>query len=130
MKALELPEAHRQKYQQFQQASEQLAIAALAAKPDGAKLAIASEDLQKFFQGEVLSLSSDELDPSALPSVQSYQTEMHKQLRLLAADMMFVRASRQAATLEQRLSQVRARLQTLIGYCEILLDKENSDKEK
>ena len=121
MKALELPEAHRERYQEFQQALEQLAIAARAGEPDGAKLAKSSEDLQQFFQLKILSLASDDLAPSALPSVRSYQTEMHKQLRLLATDMMFVRASRQTATLEERLSQVRARLQTLIGYCEKLI---------
>jgi hypothetical protein len=56
--------------------------------------------------------------------VQSYQTEINKQLRLLEIDLMFLRTARQAATTGQRWKMVSDRLQLLIIYCDALLSQD------
>lgn len=66
---------------------------------------------------------SGELDASETPHEQSYLTEIHKQLRLLGTDVTFLQASRQPATAEARQTAAIARLNTLIGYCGALLQK-------
>ncbi|MEW6499063.1 MAG: heterocyst frequency control protein PatD [Cyanobacteriota bacterium] len=46
---------------------------------------------------------------------------MHKQMRLLQTDVMLLLSSRRSATSQRRTSEVRNRLNTLIQYCEALL---------
>jgi hypothetical protein len=58
-------------------------------------------------------------------TVQSYQTEINKQLRLLEMDLMFLKTARQAATLEQRWSGMGDRIHLLTLYCDALLTEEN-----
>jgi hypothetical protein len=55
---------------------------------------------------------------------QSYQTEINKQLRLLKIDLMFLKASRQAATSEQRWAMMGDRLHLLTLYCDTLLSQD------
>ncbi|MEH2246030.1 heterocyst frequency control protein PatD [Nostoc sp.] len=56
--------------------------------------------------------------------VQSYQTEMSKQLRLLEIDVMFLQGARQASTAQTRLQTISDRLTTLIQYCDAILQPE------
>lgn len=122
------PEAHQEKYREFHQALMRLQRAASDSSPNRAALLGEAEALQQLFREQILSLSPEELPPELMASVQSYQTETHKQLRLLAADLNFLGAARQPGTMatptgryEQRLSQVRTRLQTLMTYSQTML---------
>jgi len=56
--------------------------------------------------------------------VQSYQTEMSKQLRLLEIDVMFLQGARQASTAQTRLQTISDRLIILIQYCNAILQPE------
>jgi len=56
--------------------------------------------------------------------VQSYQTEINKQLRLLKIDLMFLKSARQPATSEQRWNLMGDRLHLLMVYCEALLSQD------
>lgn len=56
--------------------------------------------------------------------VQSYQTEINKQLRLLKIDLMFLKSARQPATSEQRWNVMGDRLHLLMVYCEALLSQD------
>lgn len=116
-----LPIAHQTCYQTFQQALQrarsQIANSSADSPVDLPTLKSTLAQLQSFFQTEILSLNSDDLEPAIAHSVQSYQVEMHKQLRLLITDLSFLQAARQADTIQQRRQQVGDRLETLIRYC-------------
>ncbi len=84
-------------------------------------LLAALSQVQELFKQEILMMNLDELPAERISSVQSYRTEMHKQMGLLATDMMFFQTARQSTTKQQRLSQIASRLETLIRYCDVLL---------
>ncbi len=94
---------------------------ALLLQSDPRTLKTGSAALQKYFQSNVASLDLEEIDPSLEHRVRSLHVELDKQLRLLNTDTTFLQAAKQPETVQQRLGQVRDRLTTMIGYCNILL---------
>lgn len=73
---------------------------------------------QQHFQQHIV-IPAAELD---LPSlVQSVQTEINRNLRLLGTDVVFLQSARQAATQQQRLQQVCDRLVKLLEFCDGML---------
>ena len=80
--------------------------------------------VQQFFQQQVGPLELAELDGAIAPRVQAVRTEMQKELRLLAMDVMFLQAARQSVTQQQRQEQLGDRLEKLLGYCQVLLEAE------
>jgi hypothetical protein len=52
---------------------------------------------------------------------QSYKTEINKQLRLLEVDMMFLQGAKQLTTLQARLKTIEERIDTLIRYCQAII---------
>jgi hypothetical protein len=115
-----LPQVYQQRYQEFQQALEQLRSQVSQAQIDGVTLRTGFLHLQQFFQLQIAPLD-DDLDPVEVQRVRSYNTEIHKQLRLLGMDVSFLQAARQSITAQQRQRQMGDRLETLIGYCQALL---------
>lgn len=79
------------------------------------------EAAQQVFQTQVLTLNLDDLDSTIAAKLQSIQTEIAKQFRLLSADVVFLQAARQSATATQRKAQIRDRLTLLRQYCEGML---------
>lgn len=120
-----LPQVYCQHYQTLQQALEQLQgrVAQVNSESTDVSSELMAEFLkiQDFFQSQVANLNPDLLRPEMQSRVGSYQTEINKQLRLLGTDLMFLKSARQANTAEQRRTQIRDRLNTLIGYCNVLL---------
>lgn len=120
-----LPQVYCQHYQTLQQALEQLQGRVAQGSSESTNLSseLMSEfrTIQNFFQFQVANLSPDLLSPEMQSRVGSYQTEINKQLRLLGTDLMFLKSARQSSTAEQRRTQIRDRLKTLIGYCNVLL---------
>ncbi len=123
-----LPKVHRQRYQELKQALEQMQQTAAGAQVDAPGLQLSLLGLrqsilttQQFFQQQVVSLDAGDLEPADEPRVRSYQTEMSKQLRLLAMDVMLCLAARQPETAIGRQLQLRDRIQTLISYCDAIL---------
>ncbi len=119
-----LPEIHCQRYQDFQQILERLYRLISQPSWDAALLKAEIALAQQFFQDQLRSLDLDELDAVMEPRSRSLQVEINKQLRLLATDVMFLQAAKQAVTRQQRLEQVSDRVNTLIGYCDALLQKD------
>lgn len=119
-----LPKVYRQRYQDLQQALEQLQqlTTSVLNVPKFQKDLL---ETQQLFQQQILSLDADELDPKEEPQVRSYQTEIGKQLRLLGMDVMFLQAARKSETLQQRQIQLSDRLVVLIGYCDALLGEKS-----
>ena len=118
-----LPSLHRQRYQVFQQALEQLLQSATATDLEGGALRDSFENLQQLFKSQITSLSADDIPADYASRWQSFQTEIHKQMRLLQTDVMLLRASRTAATSRSRAAGASDRINTLIRYCQALLQQ-------
>lgn len=116
-----LPNLHQQCYQEFKQALEQLQQTVGGADLDARGLRQSFLEAQQFFQQQIVSLDAGDLDQADEPRVRSYQTEMSKQLQLLGMDVMFLQAARQPLTAACRQQQLSHRIQTLISYCDALL---------
>lgn len=84
----------------------------------------AFEQVQEVFQRQIANLTSDDLDPVHPSRIQPYLTEMHRQMRLLQMDVMFLQASRNLTTTQQRQLTMSDRIKSLISYCEALLQVE------
>jgi hypothetical protein len=121
-----LSEERRSRYRELVQALDELKRTASQNDLDRALVAAEYKKVQQLFADRIMAASSSESDRSETPSEQSYLTEIHKQLRLLATDVTFLQASRQPTTVASRQKGAIARLETLIGYCSALLQK-NSD---
>ncbi|HAX78429.1 MAG TPA: hypothetical protein DCY88_22030 [Cyanobacteria bacterium UBA11372] len=121
-----LPHFYRDRYQEFSALLAQLQQTVADDNLDPTLLRQSFEQLQLFFQQQIISLDSDKLDPSVMSRVQSLLTELNKQMRLLSIDVTFLQASRQSTTTQQRLAQIRSRITTLVSYCNVLLDNDSA----
>ncbi len=117
---------NREKYQAFVTLLEQLRSDATATEIVAPELRQRIASLQQFFRQQILPLA--DVGGASLQGenwrVQSYQTEMSKQLRLLEIDVMFLQGARQASTAQTRLQTISDRLTTLIQYCDAILQPE------
>jgi hypothetical protein len=116
-----LPTSHQKAYQKLLNA-----LLALHEQIDSPNLRLSLiqekfQQLQQVFQNEVMPLGSEELEGMIASRFQSVQTEMHRALRLLGTDLLFLRSSKQAATSEQRLTTLRDRLSQMRDYCQVIL---------
>ena len=121
-----LSEERRSRYRELAQALDELKRIATPDRLDRAALALEYRKVQQFFANQIMEASSSESECAQTRPEQPYLTEIHKQLRLLGTDVTFLQASRQPATAASRQTGAIARLDTLIGYCSALLQK-NSD---
>ena len=111
----------RQSYQDFQEALEQLRKTVATTNLEVAALQDSFQDVQLLFQSQIANLSSDDMAPDYVSRWQSFYTEIYKQMRLLETDIMLLQASRSSATSRSRTATVSDRINTLIQYCEALL---------
>ncbi len=79
--------------------------------------------IEAIFQDQIVGVSLDELNCSAIPLVRSAQTEVYKNLRLLGTELLFLTSSRQARTAQQRLEKIRGKVKELIGYCQGIMSQ-------
>lgn len=116
-----LQPSDRQRYHEFKQALEQLHKS--AATPDLEVTAVREkfQAVQQLFQSQIICLTADDLGEDYTSRWQSFQTEIYKQMRLLETDMMLLQASRSSATSISRVSNACSRINTLIQYCQALL---------
>lgn len=121
-----LPENHRQQYQEFSLLLEELQNLAGQENLDRVALFHRSKELQQFFGDRIMASDNTKLDPARGSLVQSYITEIHKQLRLLGMDITFLQASRSDRTTKTRKEAFLDRLQTIMGYCSALTAKNES----
>ena len=116
-----LPTSHVRNWQEFKQLVEQLQGVVALEELDRVLFRSKVDRVEQFFRSCMIDVNSDQLDPSVVSQLQAYQTEVHKQLRLLGMDAMFLQAAYQSITAQERQRQMEARLQTLISYCEAVL---------
>jgi hypothetical protein len=112
-----------QAYQDLEKALLELQKLLYASNPERTSLQKNFQIVQQIFQQQVMILTDDELDPAIAQRWQSIQIEIHRSLRLLEMDMMFLHSSKQAATVEARLNTLRDRIQKIIGYCQVMLQE-------
>ncbi|MHC5609629.1 MAG: heterocyst frequency control protein PatD [Nostoc sp.] len=131
---------NREKYQAFVTLLEQLRSDATTTQIVAPELRQGIASLHQFFRQQIVPLadvgvgvgeasgreaSCREASPQGEDwRVQSYQTEMSKQLRLLEIDVMFLQGARQASTAQTRLQTISDRLTILIQYCDAILQPE------
>ncbi|MBE9129342.1 heterocyst frequency control protein PatD [Coleofasciculus sp. LEGE 07092] len=116
-----LAPSQSQHYQKFQQALEQLYDRMASPDLEVATILEPFQAVKQLYYDRIASLSADNIAPDFTSRWQSVQTEIHKQIRLLETDMMLLQASRSSATFNSRASGIRDRLNTLIQYCQSLL---------
>jgi hypothetical protein len=121
IRAIMLHPLHRQRYQDFQKALEQLQKTVTAKDLQESALLDNVREVQKLFQSQIANLSAEDCAPDDASRWQSIQTEIYKQMRLLQTDVMRLQASRSYATSLSRTSSVSDRINTLIQYCQALL---------
>lgn len=122
-----LPDLYREPYTVFQSQLEQLQQNIGQVSPDPRALQTQFLETQRCFQDRILSLNEEALAPEVSGKIQSIQTEINKQLRLLAMDVLFLQSARQSATAQQRQKQMGDRLQLLRQYCEAVLGESNRE---
>lgn len=79
------------------------------------------QELQTTFIEDILTLTDDRLEPSVIHIWQSFQTESHRCFRLLGTDMLFLKSSKSEITRQQRLSQIKTRIDLMVNFCQNLL---------
>jgi hypothetical protein len=107
-----------EKYLELATLLEQLRSDVTSTKINAPELRQRLASLQQVFQQQIVPL--DDADSR----VQSYRTEISKQLRLLEIDVMFFQGARQESTAQGRLQIIGDRLTTLIRYCDAILQPE------
>lgn len=110
-----LPLSYRERYQRFLETLKQLQE---TLDQDGDQVTRKSlfSQLQQQFQGEIMSLNGEDLTGETFSRWQSSQTEVHRMMRLLENDMMFLQTSRNNDTSQKRLATVRDRVGKLIDF--------------
>lgn len=119
-----LPASHSQAYQEFLVLIQKFQICFDHLDTEVEPLTINQQFLvlQEFFNQRILTLTQEDLDNS-LRQVKPLYTEICREFKLLTTDLLFLRASRQKATKEERLTSIRDRLTKLIVYIEAVLTK-------
>lgn len=110
-----LPPSYQQRYQTFLNTLKQLQES-LNQDSSYADLKAVFSQLQEQFQQEIMALTGEDLTGELLSQWQSSQTEIHRTMRLLQTDMMFLQTSRNPETSQKRLATVRDRVENLINF--------------
>jgi hypothetical protein len=113
-----LSDSYRQAYLAFQQVLQQMEDHLQQGDPTTIRQSI--QTAQALLQ-QILALDVATLTATEAIKVQSLQTEINKQLRLLSTDLMFLQTARLAETIAQRQQQMGDRLTILQRYCEAIL---------
>lgn len=116
-----LPSLHCQRYEAFLRTLERLKQSV----EEGANPLEEFKQVQQLYQDKILTLSSEGIDPAIAPRWQSLQTEVNRTLRLLQTDILFLSASQQVETRQQRQTACFQRIEQLFGYCRAILDDAN-----
>ena len=82
------------------------------------------EGLERWFQENIVQIDSSDIELSIVAHWQSVQTEIKREFKLLATDILFFASARQNATQKKRQKSIKDRITKLIGYCQILLKEE------
>lgn len=114
-----LPPSYRERYQGFLATLQHLQEH-LQEETNPTTLTSIFSQLQQQFQEEILSLTGESLPSEVQSRWQSSQTEIHRTMRLLKNEMMFLQTAKSSQTVQQRLATVRDRVGKLIDFADAL----------
>lgn len=112
-------------FETFQRSLQQIAAISRESNPDPRSLQAAFLEAQQFYQQRLAPLDVGVFNQAVASKVQSIQTEINKELRLLGMDVTFMHSARQPATIQQRQRQIGDRVTRLSQYCDLLLSRED-----
>ncbi len=75
------------------------------------------QDIQIFFSDRLIGIDPNLINQTTAEKVQSYLTEIHKQLKMISIDMAFLRTSRDSETAVSHRQNISDRLHILMSYC-------------
>ena len=112
------------KYQELATFIDELRTHITADKLNTNQLRLNFTHLQTFFLQQIVPLVDDNFQQL------SYKTEISKQLRLLEVDIMFLQGAKHSTTLQARLKAIEERINTLIRYCQAIIQPTKSQESK
>jgi hypothetical protein len=112
------------KYQELATFIDELRANVTAGKLNLQELKENLTQLQEFFVRQIVPLVD------ANSREQSYKTEINKQLRLLEVDMMFLQGAKQLTTSQARLKTIEERVDTLMRYCQAIIQPTETQESK
>ncbi|GEM_PF-3728428 len=93
----------------------------LTGRPSVGAVREAVANITQQFQQQMAIVNTAEMDEAIALRIQSIQTEVSKQLHLLAMDTLFLKTARQPETARHRQQQMADRIDLLLRYCEAIL---------
>lgn len=118
-----LSKSHQKLYQQLLASLITLRDQVMIKDIDSKRVSKNFRMVQEIFQNIILVSTTENLENSVVSSWQSIQTEIHRTLRLLITDFLFLQSSHKRSTEEQRLESVLDYIEKLIGYCQVILNR-------
>ncbi len=86
-----------------------------------------SQQLAALWQTELVHWEGQGLSSEQYGRWRSLHTEIHRELRLLNVDLLFLQSSRSLAGVQQKQQQIGDRLRKLLQYCDLILNLEPND---
>ena len=123
-----LPASHDRAYQDFLTLLTEFkeVLAKISTNPIDKSIAREFGNLSGWYQAHIARMSDRSLEPAIASRWQSVQTEIRREFKLLSTDILFLASARQIATKQKRIKSIEERLTKLIGYCQIMLSKDNN----
>lgn len=115
-----LPLSHQQSYTEFAAALEALKKAIAGSNQEQKTIEDCDRKVQQVYQDRIVPLMSESVSDDITSRWRSLQTEVNRSFRLLRTDIIFLKASRQSSTTQQRLSTCLTRIDQLMKYCQEL----------
>lgn len=115
-----LPKSYRQAYHTWVKSLLTLQEQLYSPTPDVAMIEQTFQQVQQIFTAQILPLNSQEINLDIASRWQSIQTEIHRSLRLLATDILFLRTSKQSTSVRAKLTTISDRLCRLMEYCQLM----------
>lgn len=121
-----LPKLHNRAYTELMEKLGFLGDCLHHSPEDIPSLLTAGRAAQSHFQTRILPLPTAELSPTREAQLRSVQTEIHRVLRLILTDILFLGAAKTPTVQSQKLQALNDRLTSILSYCQQLL--QDSDR--
>lgn len=82
------------------------------------------QELDMGFKQHIINLSAEDLELAIASRWQSVQTEIKREFKLLATDVLFLSTAKEETTQIRRIDGINVRLSKLISYCQMMLKQE------
>lgn len=115
-------------YHQVQTQLQQLQVALTTSEPSLPTLGQQGQVLLQFWQQHLATLTGEDLPATVYRPWRSLHTELHRELRLLNVDLLFLGNSRATSTKTAKIQQIGDRLNKLTQYCQQILNLAHDHK--